>query len=177
MGDAEAGEETGGVPSPRAPFDRWPLHLFDPSYGHCWWVADAAAIVTQTICTYGHAEGAAHMSDWVDACLAHEKPALEAAGGLLILHDWRSLQAYDSKSRVLINDRMKRRPKGYARRTMCVVRPTPLWRMALTVTDLTYALLNIPPAVMGGDMARALATLQGTTPGPAPAWLRACTPG
>jgi hypothetical protein len=159
------------IPAPVPPFDRWVTHAFDPSAGHCWYDRARALLVTQTVVPQATVPGARVVMDWVDAALEHEAPAIRAAGGLMVFHDWRSLGGYDSDARVLVNDRMRRRPRGYSRRTICVVAPTPLWRMALTVTDLTYAMLGVPPAAMTGDMKRACEELGGYVPREGPAWL------
>jgi hypothetical protein len=42
-----------------------------------------------------------------------------------------------------------------------VVRPTPIWRMAMHVTDLTLSMLRIPPVSVTGDMDRAVGELKG----------------
>lgn len=94
-----------------------------------------------------------------------------------MFHDFRSLAGYDTQTRVLINERIKQRKPGYNRRTIMVVRPTPLWRMAMCVTDLTLAMLGIPPVSVTGDMARAAAELSGVAiDSNPPAWLHSRRP-
>jgi hypothetical protein len=154
------------------PFDRWPTQWFRRAYGHCWYDREKAMLITQSHGSRGSVAGAQVLCDLVDAALEHERDTIAAAGGLLIFHDWRSLEGYDSEARVLVTDRMRKRPRRYARRTLCVVNPTPLWRMALTVADLTYALLDVPPATFTANMDRALALLEGIVPASAPPeWL------
>ena len=112
------------------------------------------------------------LCDWVDTALREDAPAIAAAGGLLMFHDFRSLSSYDTETRVAINDRIKLRKPGYSRRTIMVVRPTPMWRMAMRVTDLTLAMLGMPPAKLTSDIDRAVRELHGfAADRVAPAWL------
>jgi hypothetical protein len=53
-----------------------------------------------------------------------------------------------------------------------VVRPTPMWRMAMRVTDLTLAMLGVPPAKLTSDIDRAARELHEFVIDRAPpAWL------
>jgi hypothetical protein len=170
---AEPSAALGRVPAPAPPFDRWPLHGYHPAYGHCWFSRDGAALITQTHVKRADLAAAKVFVDWIDRAVRHEVQAWSACKGLLLLHDWRSVGGYDSDARTLVIDRQRKRPTGYARRVCCVVDPTPLWRMALTVSDLTLALLGCPPAGLMGDMGRALGELRGAQPDAvAPAWFR-----
>jgi len=101
------------------------------------------------------------LCDWIDLALREDAAGIAAAGGLFLFHDFRALAGYDTEARVLINERIKQRKPGYSRRTIMVVRPTPIWRMAMRVTDLTLAILRIPPVSVTGDMNRAVEELSG----------------
>ena len=159
--------------APSPPFERWPVHGYHPSYGYCWFSRTGAALITQTQVKRADLGAAKVLTDWIDRAVQEEHVVWNASKGLLILHDWRSLNGYDSDARALVIERQRKRPKGYARRLRCVVEPTPLWRMALTISDLTLALLGCPPAGIVQDINLARGELQGAEADPvAPKWLR-----
>jgi hypothetical protein len=160
--------------TPGAPFERWTVQVFHDDYGFAWYSTKHKALITQTTVTYARAAGGRVLSDWIDAALKADAAGIDAAGGIFLFHDFRSLTGYDTETRSLVNDRIKLRKTGYARRTIIVVRPTPIWRMAMTVTDLTMAMLRIPPAKVTGDIARAAAELSSfELDATAPPWLAA----
>jgi hypothetical protein len=148
---------------PRAPFERWPVHAFHPDYGYAWYCSARSALITQTTVAHGRTEGGRVLCDWVDLVLLKDDAGIAAAGGMFLFHDFRSLAGYDTETRRLINERIKLRAPGYARRTIMVIRPTPIWQMAMRVTDLTLAMLRIPPATLTSDIERALDELDGIT--------------
>jgi hypothetical protein len=152
------------------------VHVFHPAYGFVWYCSAQRALITQTTVAYAHAEGARLLSDFIDLALREDAPGIAEAKGLFLFHDFRSLTGYATEARVLINERIKLRSPGYARRTIMVVRPTPIWRMAMHVTDLTFAMLGMPPAMVSANMERVVEELDDftidTTP---PAWLAAST--
>ena len=158
--------------NPGPPFEGWPIHAFHPEYGFAWYCSDRRALITQTTVSRGRAAGGRVLCDWIDVALREDRDGIDTSGGLFLFHDFRSLGGYDPETRVLINERIKQRKPGYSRRTIMVVRPTPIWRMAMHVTDLTLAMLRIPPTNVTGDIVRATAELTGfaidRTP---PAWL------
>jgi hypothetical protein len=159
--------------SPAPPFDRWSIHSYHPAYGYCWFSRAGAALITQTHIKRADLASARVLTDWIDQAVRHEAAVWGASKGLLFLHDWRSLAGYDSNARTLVIERQRKRPNGYARRVCCVVDPTPLWRMALTVSDLTLALLGCPPAGLMRDMKLACGELRGAeADAVVPSWLR-----
>ncbi len=165
--------DLGQMPAPAPPFDRWPIHSYHPAYGFCWFSRTGAALITQTHVKRADVAAARVLADWIDGAVRHEVEVWTASKGLLLLHDWRSLGGYDSDARTLVVERQRKRPNGYARRLCCVLEPTPLWRMALTVSDLTLALLGCPPAGLVRDMNLAHRELRGAqADGAAPNWLR-----
>src|SRR5262249_579956 len=93
------------------------------------------------------------------ACRAARARGRQAGRGIFLFDGFGSVTRYDTETRALIDERIKRRKPGYSRRIIMVVRPTPIWRMAMQVTDLTLALLRIPPAKVTGDMERAAAEI------------------
>jgi hypothetical protein len=74
-----------------------------PDYGFAW-TAPRSALITQTTVPYARVEGGRVLRDWID----------------------RSLSAYHPATRVLINERIEKRKPGYARRTIRLVRQTPI---------------------------------------------------
>lgn len=150
------------------------MHAHHEHYGFAWYCARDKALITQTTVEYGRSEGGRVLCDWIDLALREDAQGIAAAGGLFLFHDFRSLAGYDTETRVLINERIKQRAPGYTRRTIMVVRPTPLWRMAMRVTDLTLAMLRIPPVSVTGDIDRAAAELKGlAVESRAPGWFAA----
>jgi hypothetical protein len=161
--------ETAG---PSRPFERWHVHAFHPDYGFAWYSSAQKALITQTTVSYARPVGGLVLCDWIDDALREDAVEIETAGGLLLFHDFRSLTGYETETRSLINARIKQRKPGYARRTIMVVRPTPMWRMAMHVTDVTLAMLGIPPARVTADMTRAARELTSCVIDPLPPkWL------
>jgi hypothetical protein len=159
-------------PIPGAPFARWPVHAFHADYGFAWYCKAQRALITQTTVTYGRVAGARVVCDWIDCALREDAAGIDAAGGIFLFHDFRSLAGYDPDTRSLINERVKLRKPGYARRSIMVVRPTPVWRMAMHVTDVTFALLRLPPINMTVNMPRAAEELESfVIEQAAPTWL------
>jgi hypothetical protein len=158
---------------PRPPFARWPIHVFHRDYGYAWYCSARKALVTQTTVTQGRAEGGRVLCDWIDLILLKDGAGIATEGGVFLFHDFRSLAGYDTATRQLINERIKLRRTGYARRTIMVIRPTPIWQMAMRVTDLTLAMLGVPPAKLTSDIERAMHELDGITlDRKPPAWFR-----
>lgn len=147
--------------APLPPFDGWPQHAFRHNYGFAWYCAAQRALITQTTVDHARSDGGRVLCDWIDAALREDGAAIDAAGGIFLFHDFRSLAGYDAETRVLINERIKLRKRGYSRRTIMVVRPSPMWRMAMRVTDLTLAMLGMPPAKLTSDIDRAANEISG----------------
>ena len=168
MGQSAA--PTSGIPG--EPFAHWSVHAFHPDYGFAWYCTRQRALITQTTVAHGHVAGGRVLCDWIDCALREDAAGIDAAGGIFLFHDFRSLARYDPDTRSLINDRIKLRKPGYARRTIIVVRPTPIWRMAMHVTDVTFALLRLPPMNVMVDMSRAAEELKSfAVERAAPKWL------
>jgi hypothetical protein len=146
---------------PRSPFENWPVHAYHRQYGFAWYCSENKALITQTTVDHARREGGRVLCDWIDLALQEDAEGIAAAGGIFLFHDFRSLAGYDTDTRVLINERIKLRKPRYSRRTIMVVRPTPIWRMAMHVTDLTLAMLRIPPVSVTGDIDRAAGEVSG----------------
>ena len=157
---------------PEPPFEQWPLHTFHRDYGFAWYCTQSAAIITQTTVAHARPGGGLVLCDWIDTALREDGPNIDAAGGILLVHDFRSLTGYDTETRVLINERIKLRKPSYSRGMITVVRPTPMWRMAMRVTDLTRAMLGMPPATLTSDITRLVEEVRDCVIDPKPpTWL------
>jgi hypothetical protein len=125
---------SGARPGP--PFQYWPVQLHEEGFGFVWY-AEPAAFVFQATAGHGDVAFAEHFNDLIDRVLAERQAAVREAGGLFILHDWRAVTGYDKDARSLAVARMKRRPRGYARRTIVAVNPqSRLLRMAVEAVNL-----------------------------------------
>src|SRR4051794_5632807 len=90
---------------PTAPFADWPVQHFDPRVGFYWYV-HPAAIVGQSVIGHGSVEAIDVQNDVVDRILEARSTEIRAAGGLLILCDWRSVKTYDQDARARQRARM-----------------------------------------------------------------------
>jgi hypothetical protein len=125
--------------SPAPPFDRWPVHAFNPSYGFVWW-AEPAAVVSQSIVERGTREAAEWIQSCIDAALSARANEIREAGGVFIFHDWRSTKGYDTEARKHYLSRMRARPRDYLRHSAVAVNASPLFRMAVEAGNLVAAI-------------------------------------
>lgn len=124
---------------PRAPFDAWPAHRPLLAFGHAWW-AEPAVLVFQSSVTHADVAGAIALQDLIDELRVAARPAIEAAGGLVCIHDFRSLQTHDSAARAKFVERMRRRPKGYLRGAVVVLETQNRFlRLAIETANLVTA--------------------------------------
>lgn len=139
----DAGIESGpvGMPAPQAPFTGWPIQWVEPGLGYAWYV-EPATLVVQAFVTHGTADAAGRYMDVIDRLIEAKLDDLCAAGGLTILLDWHLMQTYEPDARRLILERMKRRPKGYLRRTVACLPSTPLLKMAVQGVNLVAAFMG-----------------------------------
>lgn len=121
---------------PLAPFSKWPVQAFFSEHGFYWYV-QPAAVVCQTTIAYATVAIVDAHNDVLDAVLAARSDEISTAGGLLIFDDWRSLRGFESGARSRMQERMRARKRGYARKTVVVVSPSNrLLRMALEASNL-----------------------------------------
>ncbi|HEU4537596.1 MAG TPA: hypothetical protein VFS00_25930 [Polyangiaceae bacterium] len=106
---------------PLAPFDAWPVQVFDPAFGFAWYVSPAT-FVSQATTEQGTLASVIALHDLIDGLLAAKAAEVRAAGGLLVLHDWRLLRGYDRDAGVAFVERVTRREPGYLRRAVVAVR-------------------------------------------------------
>jgi hypothetical protein len=125
--------------SPREPFADWPVQLFDERFGFAWYT-EPCVFVDQLIHEQGTLEFTQGLNDTVDHVLEREHEAVAKYGGLLMIHDWRTMTGYTSEARVAFLDRMKKRKKGYLRHVVAVMQDKPLLRMAAQTANVVMAL-------------------------------------
>lgn len=143
---------------PRYPLTGWPIQIVEPRVGYVWFV-EPNVFVNQTHVARADAATANAVHDWIDEALAARAAEVAAAGGLVILHDWRSLEGYDVEARRVFLDRMRARPPGYLKAAHAFVRPTPLFRMAIQAANLVAALGGGGKVALGLDPDPVLARL------------------
>ncbi len=143
-------------PTPAAPFDTWPLQMWEADTHSFAWYARPAVFVTQTssrVVTRQHAELAGRAMD-----VALERFADEIAheGGLMVLHDWRTVELYETEARRFYSERIKGYAPGTLRASVVATNHNPIVRalvqlVALVVplnTDVTVELVGDPGAVL-----------------------------
>jgi len=143
-------------PLPRPPFDRWPIQLHDPAFGFGWYTRPVA-FVTQAIITTGTLEAVRVVQGWIDLLLRERAEEIRDAGGLFVFHDWNETTGYTSDARKHYLARMRARPRDYLRHSVTVVRPHPLFRMAVEAGNLVAALTARAKVELASDAATALA--------------------
>lgn len=143
--------------------------------GHAWYVASVGAFVSQTQVSRATVRGALTLSGWVDTCLAMDRARLAELGGLLIFHDFRSLDTYEAEARLAMTERIKARPRGYARQTVLLIQATPLMKMAMQVANVAMAVTGGKGMRMIHDVEAAKPFLRGLQNEPKPSWLAAAS--
>ncbi len=137
---------------PRPPFDAWPEQLRVPGLGSFWYTAPAT-FVNQSEIRRATAAAVTRLHDLIDEVIATRVDDYAPYGGLLIFHDWRATESYESDARRVYLERMKSRDPGYMRGAVAVVRDTPMIRMAVQTANLVMALRNGGQLEMATDPA------------------------
>jgi hypothetical protein len=153
----------------KAPFETWPVQRAGD--GVLVWRHSPGVLVTQSSESCATPAAMEAVSKGVDLLVEHDLCA--ERGGLLLFHDWRTFQRYDSAARQHLLARMRARPKGYVRRTIVVVPPTAFWRMAIAGANVIYGFLHVSAPEVETDVvkAKASAALR-SVPDPPPEWFR-----
>jgi hypothetical protein len=136
----------------RAPFDLWPVQFFDPIYGFAWYCGDGV-IVSHVTVQHG-TEAAAHAyHDYEETILREKASEVQAANGIFVLHDWRSLQSYDGEGRRAWQRHMKARRKGYLRGSVvCLVKASPLLKMAVQAANVVASVAHGAKVELADDV-------------------------
>lgn len=140
---------------PAAPFTNWPVQLADPRFGYAWYAAPGI-FLNQLHVRQGTVEVANALHDAIDLVVARERRDYERLGGLLIIHDWRTMRGYDKAARQVYLDRMRSREPGYLRGAVAILPDTPFLKMAVQTANVlmalriggTLALANEPTTVL-----------------------------
>ncbi|HEX6243861.1 MAG TPA: hypothetical protein VFZ61_23260, partial [Polyangiales bacterium] len=121
---------------PQPPFDSWPRQEFDPVFGYIWY-AHPAVVATQTTITHASVAMATFVHDVIDLVIEHTARDIAKYGGLLFIHDFRSLAGLDTEARLEFLARVRRRTPGYTRGTLVAIRmDQPLLRMGVQGANL-----------------------------------------
>lgn len=143
------------APVPRAPFDRWPLQAFDPSFGFAWYT-QPATFVTQLAVERGTLASARFIQDHIDLVLEHRAEEVASAGGLLIVHDWRIARGYELEARREFMERLRARPRSYLRRAVTCINVSPMLRMVVEAGNLVVTLVTGAKGEIADDPAPVL---------------------
>ena len=140
----------------QSPFDRWPVQHDDPRYGYAWYCG-RGLIVSQTTVSHGSKEAAYAYHDYEGTILRLHAEEIAAAGGLFVIHDWRTLATYDTEARRVWQERMKSRKKGYLRGSVvCLTQAAPLLKMAVQAANLWASVLHGAKVELTSDIRAAL---------------------
>jgi hypothetical protein len=130
------------MPSRQAPFDQWPEQHSDPHYGYVWYLGQGL-IVSHITVAHGSSDAACAYHDFEEAVLADHAAEVRAAGGIFVIHDWRAMESYDASARVVWQERMRQRPKGYLRGSVvCVARANALLKMAVQAANVVASVTH-----------------------------------
>jgi hypothetical protein len=127
-------------PRPRSPFQTWPVQLHDPRFGFAWYTAPAIFIAHIDV-THGSVEATMGLNDALDRVIATRDDEIRAAGGLLVIQDFRTVKSYSSEARQSFVERLKRRPRGYSRGVYVAVGINPLLRMAVQTVNIAFSMV------------------------------------
>jgi hypothetical protein len=119
--------------SPRAPFAEWPIQL-ETEHGYVWY-AEPGVLITQAHIAHADLASVLPMSDYTDSLFSLKRDELAKLGGLLIVHDWRTVKSYDSDTRKHLIKRIQDRPRGLVRGVIIAVSLNPFLRTAVQVAS------------------------------------------
>ena len=124
--------------APRAPLVGWPRQV-NIHGGHAWLTPHGPAIVTQTWEPRATLATVHSLCDFLDALVLDEVVA--RMPGLVVLHDWRSLQELDPGARAVWAQRTRRPDNPFGACDIYVaLAGSPMLRMALRTAALTIQL-------------------------------------
>jgi hypothetical protein len=149
---------------PRIPFAEWPVQLAVSS-GFIWYT-DPGVFVTQSYIEHATLDGTMAMTTCVDAVLRYRGDELRRLGGLLIIHDWRSLKTWDTDARQHLVQRSKDRRPGEVRAVVIALSINPLLRMAAQVINVMMAAAGAASLDIVDSVAPALTKHRVKTPSP-----------
>ena len=140
-----------GITRPKPPFVGWSLQCVSLRFGYVWF-AHPAVLVTQTTIEHGTPDWATYVHDRIDQVLEHAAQEIEEHGGLLFIHDFRSMTSYVKEARLEFLRRMRLRQPGYSRGTLVSIRTDqPLLRMGIQAANLLMAVAVKAPLSIVDD--------------------------
>ena len=118
------------------------------------WYASPGVLVSQLILERATLDDARALTSCVDIVVRAKQADFASHGGLLILHDWKLLKAYDTAARSHLFAQLRTRKKGDVRAVIVSLTLTPLLRMAVEagnalLTATTGRSVEIVPAISG----------------------------
>gem|GEM_PF-3437510 len=111
-------------PGPAAPFATWPKH-WRQSTGFAWYT-QPAVLVTQAAHAHATVEAAVNAINVINFVLAKREADISAAGGLLILHDWRLVTSWDADARRHLMNRARTHDKRLVRGVLVAMTVNPI---------------------------------------------------
>lgn len=151
--------------NPLPPFDAWPVQRFDPRWGYSWFLPPAT-MVDHLVVEHATVDTVRAMHALLDGLLAAEGARIEAAGGLVIIGDWRRVRSYTSEARRVFVERMRARPRKLVRAGVTVLaKMNPLLRMAVQAGGMALAVSGAAKVEVYDDVEAALAAHGVVAPG------------
>lgn len=142
--------EPAAQPKPLPPFDRWKIELHDPRFGFRWFREPAIMIDHLTV-PHGTVAMVAAMMERLDEMFVERRRAIEAAGGLTILGDWRAVRSYDPPARQLFLEEL-RKPRKIKGSIVVLARAGAFLRMAVHAASMVAAVINAPSIAISEDV-------------------------
>jgi len=125
-------------PGPAAPFATWPKH-WRQSTGFAWYT-QPAVLVTQAAHAHATVEAAVNAINVINFVLAKREADISAAGGLLILHDWRLVTSWDADARRHLMNRARTHDKRLVRGVLVAMTVNPILGACLQTACMLYSL-------------------------------------
>jgi hypothetical protein len=151
-------------PKRQPPFDRWPVQHVDPHYGYAWYCG-RGLIVSHIMVTHGTVAAAHAYHDFEGRIMEEQADEIAEAGGIYVVHDWRTMVTYDGESRRVWQSRMQLHKKGYLRgSTVVLLKAMPLLRMAVQAVNLVASMTNNGKVEIMTDIDAALAAHEAEPP-------------
>jgi hypothetical protein len=146
--------------------NRWPVHIKDDDVGY-FWFAEPNFIVNQPHVDSATEELAGRFNDHIDELLLTNAAALAAAGGAIVIGDWRLVKNYSPAARRAFVERVRKRPPSLMQASIVILeKVAPLLRMAVQTTDLLSTVTGRSRVRVSDDIESIFAELGVRTPAP-----------
>jgi hypothetical protein len=126
------------LPPPRAPLESWPIQIQDPEGRfYLWWTQDAC-LVTQLHAEFVSLKIAQRLVEAIEASREAHRDEIEAAGGILSVHDWSQARTVDVEARSYFAQSFRKNTKrGDVRAGYIALPMNPLLRMTLNIVNIS----------------------------------------